>query len=357
MTPLAQCEHLGIRRKGRAVLAVDHLAVEEGEVLAVIGPNGAGKSTLLLALACLLKPDRGRVLFRGQPIQDELNYRRRISLVLQEPLLQDTSVFSNVAAGLRFRGLPAVQVASRVGEWLGRLGIAQLRDRPARQLSGGEAQRTSLARAFVLQPELLLLDEPFSSLDSPTRWRLIDDLRALLNATGITTVFVTHDLDEALLLGDRVVVLLDGHIRQVGSPEAVFSAPADLAVAEFVGVETIIPAQVIASQDGRTTVVASGHRLEASGSLKLGQLVYYCLRPEDVTLARVEDMPLSGDENCLSGRLQRLTPQGLMVRAVVDCGFQVNALVARAAVRELKLVEGQPVVTTFKPKAAHLLPR
>jgi tungstate transport system ATP-binding protein len=237
MTALLEVRGLRVVREGRQVLDIEHLAVESGQVLAVVGPNGAGKSSLLLALARLLKPQRGEILFNGQSADgiSDLTYRRRIGLVLQEPLLLDTSVYENVAAGLRFRHIPKAEITRRVEIWLERLGIASLGRRPATKLSGGEAQRVSLARAFALQPELLLLDEPFSSLDSPTRAHLLEDLHVLLAATSTTTILITHDLKEAASLAGWVAVLLDGQLRQVGSPDQVFSAPVDAEVATFLG--------------------------------------------------------------------------------------------------------------------------
>lgn len=380
MSPLLEARNLLVRREGRPVLDVEHLAVTAGQVLAIIGPNGAGKSTLLLALGLLLQPDRGQVWFRGRPAdaEGELAYRRRIGLVLQEPLLLDASVRDNVTIGLRFRGLPRSEVNARADEWLARLGIAHLQHRPARALSGGEAQRTSLARALALQPELLLLDEPFSALDTPTRARLLDDLRSLLAATRVTTVFVTHDRDEALLLGDQVAVLLDGRLRQVGPPEQVFTAPADGEVAAFVGVETVIPGRVVAAHEGQVLVAVRPAR-PGQGDLHLeavvaadhtdasappgpagdwvGRPVLACLRPEDVTLWAGDVAPHSSARNRLPGRVARLTPQGPLVRVVVDCAFPVVALITRASAREMGLTEGQPVTATFKASAVHLLSR
>ena len=180
--PILSVKDLVVNRDDQMVLKVDALEIQQGEVLAVIGPNGAGKSTLLLVLARLLPPSSGQVFFRGKPMdqEDELTYRRRIALVLQEPLLLHRSVFDNVAAGLRFRGLPRAEVKTRTTDWLERLEISPLKDRQGQRLSGGEAQRTSLARAFALQPELLFLDEPFSALDAPTRSRLLQDLHSHL---------------------------------------------------------------------------------------------------------------------------------------------------------------------------------
>jgi len=350
---------LVVRRSEQTVLQVGSLDIEQGEVLAVIGPNGAGKSTLLLVLGRLLNPQVGQVYFRGKPIEqeDELTYRRRIALVLQEPLLMHQSVFDNVAAGLKFRGLPRGEVKRRTEEWLKRLDIIHLRNRPAHRLSGGEAQRASLARAFVIQPEVLLLDEPFSALDAPTRTRLLQDLHALLAETSITTVFITHDLDEALLLGDRVAVLLGGVLRQVGRPQDVFTAPSDGEVAAFVGVETVIAGKVAASQNGQIIVEADGLHLEAVGDAPTGTSVLFCLRPEDITLSHADGSIVSSARNHLNGRIMLMTPSGPLVRVVVDCGLPVVALITRGSANEMKLMEGQPVTATFKATAVHLIPR
>ena len=359
MSDLLAIRDLLVRREKQTVLEIDQLRVQEGEVLAVIGPNGAGKSTLLLALARLLKPACGEITFGDQPLeeQNDLEYRRRIGLVLQEPLLLNTSVFENVAAGLHFRRLPKEEITRRVDDWLARLGISHLRDRPAAKLSGGEAQRVSLARAFAIQPQLLLLDEPFSALDAPTRSRLLEELQSLLAETGQTTIFVTHDLDEALLLGDRVAVLLAGRLRQCGQPEQVFAEPADAEVAAFVGVETIVSGQVIACQEGRVIVDANGLHLEAAGEMNPGRTVLFCLRPEDVTLWPKGGAPASSARNRLTGRILRLSPQGSLFRVVVDCGFPLMALVTRASAREMGLAEGMEVSASFKASAVHLIPR
>jgi molybdopterin-binding protein len=358
-SPIIEVKDLLVRRDGQIVLEVDHLAVQEGEVLAVIGPNGAGKSTLMLSIARLLKPDRGQITFRGQIVkeQEALAFRRKIGLVLQEPLLLDASVFDNVAAGLRYRRLPRNLIEKRVGEWLGLLNIAHLKKRPARKLSGGEAQRVSLARAFALQPEVLLLDEPFSALDAPTHTRLLEDLQGLLAATSITTVFITHDLDEALLLGHRVAVLLEGALRQSGPLEEVFTAPADQDVAAFVGVETIIPGRVAFSRDGLVYVDAHGITLDAVGAVQVGRQVFFCLRPEDVTLWPRNGSPTSSARNRIRGRITRMSPQGPLVHVVVDCGFPLAALITRASANEMELAENSEVVAAFKASAVHLILR
>jgi len=232
---MIEIHDLLIQRNGRDVLRVDALDIQRGETLTVVGPNGAGKSTLLLALARLLKPSHGEISYDGKSLMqwNELEYRRRISFVFQAPLLMDMTVAQNVALGLKFRGTPKEEIQASVGKWMKQLGIESLSKRRAGQLSGGEAQRVSLARAFVLEPELLLLDEPFSSLDPPTRAKLIEDLSALLKADHRTAVFVTHNLNEAAKLSHRIAVIVGGRLRQVGPARQIKAHPADEAVEAF----------------------------------------------------------------------------------------------------------------------------
>ena len=356
---ILEARNLSCQRGGIEVLRVEKFAVCEGETVAVIGPNGAGKCTLLLTLAQLLNPVCGDIFFKGERVStgDSLALRRKIALVLQDPLLVNASVFDNVALGLRFRHISRVEITRRVDQWLSRLGVAHLRDRRARQLSGGEAQRVSLARALALEPEVLLLDEPFGALDAPTRARMLDDFQALVSELALTMVFVTHDLDEALFLGDQVAVILNGELRQQGPPEEIFTAPADLDVAAFVGVETVIPGRVVGMQDGHVTVDVGDVQMEAIGEAKVGQPVYMCLRPEDLTLWHCEDLPTSSARNLIKGTVSRLMTQGPLVRVVIDCGFSVVALVTRTSVQKLDLVVGREIAATFKASTVHMIPR
>jgi tungstate transport system ATP-binding protein len=219
MSALLEIRDLLVRRSGRLVLEIDQLKIEKGRVSALMGSNGAGKSTLLLVLARLLKPERGAIMFDGQQLERirGRDYRRRIGLVMQEALLLNMSVAQNIALGLRFRGLSNREIASRVDEWLERLNITHLKNRAAANLSGGEARRVALARAFVLQPELLLLDEPFAALDKQTRPELIRDLKTLLPLMRATTVFSTHEDREVRALADEKIELADGRIDAEGS--------------------------------------------------------------------------------------------------------------------------------------------
>lgn len=346
-------------RGGHEVLAVDALDVHPGEVFTVVGPNGAGKSTLVQVLALLDRPTNGDVMFNGEPVRGHvLELRRRMAVVFQEPLLLDTTVEGNVGAGLAMRGVPAADRRRRVAEWLERFGIGRLAKRSAHTLSGGEAQRTSLARALVLEPEVLFLDEPFSALDAPTRESLIDDLERLLAGRDTATVFVTHDRYEALRLADRLAVLIAGRIRQTGAPGEVFASPVDEEVAAFVGVETTVPGRVRELEDGVAIVEVDSHVIEGGAGAFPGDEVLVCLRPEDIVLGPVHEgsAPTSA-RNHLRARVTRVVPSGPYIRVELDAGFTLVALITKHSLEDLALAPGTEVVATFKAAAVHLIRR
>ncbi len=357
VTPLLSLRGLAVRRAGRLILDVPELDIAAGDVLAVIGPNGAGKTTLLLQLALLSRPDAGEVRFEGATTRGrELALRRRMAVVFQEPLLLDRSVDANVQTGLQLRGIGRDERRRRSQRWLTRFGIGQLGGRSARTLSGGEAQRVSLARAFALQPEVLLLDEPFSALDQPTREALTGDLAAVLQETRVTAVIVTHDRDEAARLGQRVAVLIGGRLRQTGTPQAVFGSPDDEDVAAFVGVETMVEGAVVSRADGMVTLRAGGHEIEAldAGGFERALI---CLRPEDISISTIGEQTGGSARNKIAGTVTRVTPRGADVRVEIDCGFPLSARVTRRSVEDLRLVPGSNVVATFKATAVHLIPK
>jgi molybdopterin-binding protein len=346
-----------VRRRKAEILHVPRLDVLEGEILAVIGPNGAGKTTLLQVLALLERPAQGEVMFDGQPVRGrELALRRRMALMMQEPLLLRRSVAENVATGLRLRKVPGEERRRRVGRWLERFGVAHLADRSARRISGGEAHRVSLARAFALEPEVLLLDEPFSALDQPTRETLLEELVAALSETRLTTVFVTHDRNEALRLGHRVVAVVGGRVRQVGPTAEVFAAPADEEVAALVGAETVVPGRLVAAREGLVRVEVGSQVIEAVADGAVSEELLVVLRPEDVTLSMAEDhSAASSARNRLRGVIVRITPAGHQARVAVDCGFPLIAVITKQSLEELGLQPGQEITAAFKAHAVHLI--
>jgi len=233
--PILQVEGLKIKRGGVQVIDLPRFSVAADQKVAVIGPNGAGKSSFLLGLACLINRDGGRIAFNGSEVtqRDENAYRRQIAMVFQEPLLFDTTVLDNVAEGLRIRGTKRSEARELGMESLELFKIGHLAGRSAHKLSGGEAQRVSLARAFAVKPKLILMDEPFSSLDLPTRIVLAEDLGRILHESGTAAIIATHDRIEALRVVDRLVVMDKGTIVQEGSPAEVMENPANAFVAAF----------------------------------------------------------------------------------------------------------------------------
>jgi molybdopterin-binding protein len=356
--PKLALEGVAVLRGTMSVLEVEQLYVEPGEVLAVIGPNGAGKSTLLQVAALLLEPFRGEVRFDGATADhDRLGFRRRLAVAMQEAHLVHGSVLDNAALGLQLRSVSRKERQQRAMAWLRRFGVEGLAQRPTTRLSGGEAQRVSLARAFAIEPELLFLDEPFSGLDEATRHELLDDLQKTLSETGVTTVFVTHDRDEALRLADRVAVLIGGRVRQMGSAAEVFGTPADEEVAKFVGVETIVTGRIVSRDEGLATVAIGDQRITALAPIGETDFVRVCIRPEDVTLqAPMGEGSSSSARNVLWGTVTEVRYTGALARVVLDCGFRLVASVTQRSVEEMGLAQGVSVAAAIKATALHLLP-
>ena len=253
-----------------------------------------------------------------------LSLRRRIATVFQEPLLLNESVYANAALGLRLRGTKRDEIDRRLRPWLERLKIAHLATRPARTLSGGEAQRTSLARALVLQPDLLLLDEPFSALDASGRESLLRDFQRIVKETGVATVLVTHDRNEAYALADRIAVLVEGRLAQVGSKDEVYSRPATEVVAAIVGIENRLQGQVEAVNAGQARLRIGAAAVVVPGKFPLGAKVVLCIRAEDLSLAQADAS--SAGRPQFQGTITEVITGMQQWRCVVACaGFDLIA--------------------------------
>lgn len=223
---MLQGRELSFIKNKKTILNNISLEITKGESVGLVGPNGSGKSSLLKLLALLEPPTSGKILFNDREFSTTvpLEIRRRIAIVFQEPLLLNMNVYHNVAAGLKMRRLPKAQIQKTVSYWLESFGIIHLIKQHAYSLSGGEAQRVSLARAFALDPEILFLDEPFSSLDAPTTEELLQDLKRIFLSTGITTVLVSHNFREIKTLTDRIYVMQTGQIMAEGSTAEILSS-------------------------------------------------------------------------------------------------------------------------------------
>jgi tungstate transport system ATP-binding protein len=357
-SPVFEVKDLQVIRGGSLILNVPSLAVSDGEILVLIGPNGAGKSTLLQALSAVLKPSRGEIFFRGRKIGADiplLEHRRRLAMVLQEPLLFDTTVYNNVASGLKIRGMRKDEIEPIVAKALERFGIAHLRDRSARTLSGGEARRVSIARAFATNPEVLLLDEPFSALDPIMRETLLEDLERVLRETRITTIFVTHDRIEAVRLATRLGVMNAGEILQAGSPDEVMNHPVNEFVASLVGVENILHGKVTTKNEDSFIVSLSGQNIKAMGPMESGDQVILCIRPENVILSPIRSENLAGAGNAFPANVERITPMGPYQKIHLNCGFPLVTYVTSHSLSALSLIEGTHVLASFDAAAVHAI--
>ena len=330
----------------------------------LFGPSGSGKSTTLRCLAGLERPDWGVIRFGDEIWFDaERNIflppqQRRIGYLFQDyALFPHLTVEQNIAYGLG--ELREAARRQRVEEISALLELAGLEDRYPRQLSGGQQQRVALARTLVCRPRLLLLDEPLSALDAPTREQLRRQLRHWLFELKISALLVTHDRIEALALGDYLAVFHAGRVCQSGSVQQVFSAPADLNVAHIVGVDTIEQGRIVKISDGLATIAIGQKQLVAlAPSADNGPIeteVYVCIHAEDVTLETGADMPKISARNHLVGRIRSLLREGPIVRVNLDCGFPLKALITNQACQSMALQEQGEVVALIKATAIHVI--
>jgi iron(III) transport system ATP-binding protein len=316
---LAKLELRDVTKRYGGVLAVDRLslAIDDGELCVLLGPSGCGKTTVLRLIAGLLAPDGGEMLLAGRRISTPgfvmPPERRGMAMVFQSyALWPHMTVFDNIAYGLKLRGTPRPTIAQQVGEALRLVKLEGLDRRYPGELSGGQQQRVALARAVVVRPAMLLFDEPLSNLDALLRDQMRFELRELQRTVGITSVYVTHDQREALVLGDRIVVMRAGRIVQSGTPEAVVRRPVHPFVAEFLGTSNLLPGRLreLHRSRNRASVDLDHHVLEATlpdvtDELQPGRPVLVSVRPVDVRLEKAA--PHEPGMNTIAGRVQQRT--------------------------------------------------
>jgi len=346
--------------RGPTVRAALEVPLGGPPVTVLFGPSGSGKSTVLRCLAGLDEPEWGFIRFGeeawfgpgARPIPPQ---RRGVGFLFQEyALFPHLTVAENIGYGLA-RAAAQERVA-RVDELASMLQLSALLARRPDRLSGGQRQRVALARALAPRPRLLLLDEPLSAVDAPTRVELRGELRALLERARIPSIVVTHDRVEALALGDRLAVLAEGGVRQVGPVHEVFSAPADLVVARVVGTENVAPARLVERREGLVLVDVDGTRLWAVEPDRLDGEAYACIRAEDIVLEPAPTAATSA-RNELLATVRAVAEEGPLVRVTLDCGFRLVALVTRASAARLALAPGSRVAALVKAPAIRIVPR
>ena len=348
--------------EGTYVLRDTSFDVARGETLCLLGPSGCGKTTLLRVIAGLERPDCGTLRLEGVDLSHRPVHARGLGFMFQEyALFPHKTVYGNVAFGLRMARRSRDEVARRVKDVLALVGLQGFEGRSVHELSGGEQQRVALARSLAPQPRLLMLDEPLASLDRALRERLMNELRQILKVVGVTALYVTHDQSEAFALGDRVAVMRAGHIEQIGPPEDVYRQPVNVFVARFLGMENLMPGQVVDAAAGRVRTalgkLTSLDRLERdrkmTSSGQAGEKVTVLLRPEAARL--VSGQEDAGAVNLLRGEVVTRSFRGAYYRLVVrhaggiELAFEVEG--SEDAVPDA----GQAVTLSLRPQAIRLL--
>ncbi len=347
----------GLRRRlGKAgfELVVDRIEAPAGETLAILGPSGSGKTTLLELLGLLARPDAGRVLLGGSPV-DTRNRAARLQMaaVFQRPYLFKGSVAGNVEYGLVARGISRREREPRVAAALERVGLAGYGSRSALELSGGEAQRVSLARALILEPKVLLLDEPLASLDRLLKRQLTRDFATILGEAGVTVIYVTHDQDEALVVAQQIAVMNEGRLVSSGPAEDIMGLAPDAWSANFLGIESASTGLVSGVDAGLVELISGVTTIYAVGNPAVGADVLFSVHPEDVLLFEPgTELPLTTARNRLPVRVLSVEPRGSSLYATLDAnGVGLAASVSRAAAAELRVVPGAELLAVFKATA------
>jgi putative spermidine/putrescine transport system ATP-binding protein len=331
---------------GATVLQSIDLEVREGEFVSLLGPSGCGKTTTLNIIAGFVSPDSGDVLIAGRRVNDIPPYQRDLGMVFQgHALFPHMTCFENVAFGLRMRKLDEQTISRRVAQALDLVHLTGFETRFPRQLSGGQQQRVGLARALVVKPRVLLLDEPLSNLDAKLRRTMQSELRAIHTKTATTMIYVTHDQEEALTLSDRIAVMNGGRIEQLDTPEGIYGRPRTRFVADFIGSSSFVEGEVVESRDGEilVRVGTAGHVLVRHPALAAGTPVQLGIRSDRVHIA-------SGPVQvpALSGRVTDRAFAGAVTHLQVDLG-ESRSVVAHLSEPPAEAVPGSTVSVSAAP--------
>ncbi len=324
-----ELREIGKIYKGQTVLKNLNLKVDKGEFHVLLGPSGSGKTTILSIIAGLAKQDKGDVLIGNRNVSSLPPEKRRIGFVFQDyALFPHLTVFDNIAYGLRVKKIKKSRIGERVGHYLSRLSIENEKDKSPHQLSGGQKQRVALARALVTEPEIVLMDEPMSNLDPLTKEKIGDELKSIQQEIGMTTIYVTHNQEEAVLLGNRVSVLNHGKIEQVEPPEELFYHPKTEFVANFVGVKNILKVSLAELKQHEAVVLICNEGLGRPVKIKVKKYpiiekkskdINLCIHPEKITLKKENEIN-DRNENGIRGKIATRTSSGNVVRTTVDIG-------------------------------------
>ncbi|MCS7221794.1 MAG: ABC transporter ATP-binding protein [Anaerolineae bacterium] len=349
MTTLLELERVSKTYDGTPAVREVSLQIAQGEMVALLGPSGCGKTTLLRVIAGLETPDAGVVRFGGQDMAGVPAHRRGFGLMFQDyALFPHRDVAQNVAFGLEMQGWDRARIIRRVSEMLELVGLKGYERRRVFELSGGEQQRVALARSLAPQPRLLMLDEPLGSLDRALREQLLEELRRILRQVGVTTIYVTHDQQEAFALADRVVILRAGRVVQEGMPEEVYCHPVDSFVAYFLGLPNLIPGRVVGPEHVETalgTLIVSD-----AGGCASGERVTVLIRPEAAVLAVDRLTP-----NVVRGRVLDRSFRGSHYHVRMACGDDITLELDVRPLGQPLPAPGEEIALSLQPAGLSLL--
>ncbi|TKI57513.1 ABC transporter ATP-binding protein [Brevibacillus antibioticus] len=360
MTKVIDVELRGIMKKFQSNVVVQNfnLQVEQGEFISFLGPSGCGKTTTLNMIAGFLEPDGGDLLIKGQRMNGVPPHKRELGMVFQTySLFPHMTVAENIAYGLKLRKVNKQEMQERVNRVLGLVKLPNVADRYPKQLSGGQRQRIAIARALVIEPSLLLLDEPLSNLDAKLREELRDELKRLHQEIGVTTVFVTHDQEEALALSDRIVVMNHGFVEQIGTPLEIYNQPASEFVHTFIGKTNRLEGEVIGMDGDVLTLRTTGGMLVKAAkqerTVSLHEKVIIFIRPEKIKLT---DTGVSEEANRAKGHLQLASFLGSYTECEVKVGEHTLSVKVQMTDSSVDRQEGQTVYCQWNADDVLVMP-
>ena len=338
------------KRFGSTIAVQDfNLAVDKGEFISLLGPSGCGKTTTLRMIAGFEQPDRGQILLDGTDVTGIPPNRRGVGMVFQAyALFPNLNVYGNIAFGLEVARRPKQEIQERVQEMLALVRLEGMEERFPYQLSGGQQQRVALARALAIRPRVLLLDEPLSALDAVVRVSLRGEIRRIQSELGITTVYVTHDQEEALSISDRVVVMNAGKIEQIGTPQEIYRKPRSLFVAAFIGTANQLRGELVANTQARCL----GNLITVPETQVAKKSIVVLVRPENMAL-HTEQPDIPG-HNVLEGNVETLTFMGPVTRVTVNVNGERIVADIQAA-EGTSITHNQRVWLTFSPEACQVM--
>lgn len=302
--------------------------IQSGKFFTLLGPSGCGKTTLLRTIAGFYRQDSGHLIISNQIIDDVPAHDRDTGMVFQSyAIFPHMTVFENVAFGLKTRKVNPSEIKKRVEKVLEKVHLTGYEGRTPDQLSGGQQQRVGLARAMVIEPKVLLMDEPLSNLDAKLRVSMRDEIRSMQKELKITTVYVTHDQEEALAISDSIAVMNSGEIQQVGSPWEIYKNPANTFVASFVGDTNFIDGELVDPTKDSISILVDKHKIKTNNPSVSMKKIRVSIRPEDLSI--VSDSVSDNDFSCIPGIVEKSTFVGSLIRYSVDCGDKLKLIVER----------------------------